>query len=349
MEIIDVINKFNIDDKVLSFSLLGKGHINFTYLVKCETDVKYVLQKINNVTFKDVDGLMSNLCLVTDFLNKNGFESIRFIKTKDGQNYLKVGEDYFRMYRFIDDVVCYEEVDDLSLVTKAAIAFGRLHKTLDKFDAHQLVEVIPHFHDTYLRYQNLLNAVKNDKFDRVKNCLREIEEIKEFENEYPIIMGGIKDGSISYGVTHNDPKINNVLFDKKTGDIRAVIDLDTVMPGSYLFDFGDALRSLFTRDNEDSELLYLLQVNKPVYRAYVSGYLSEMSNVLTEREKELLPFSAFLMTMECGIRFLEDYLNGDVYFHTSKPNHNLIRARTQITLAKRIHDSLDDLREITKK
>lgn len=345
MRIIDVINQFDIKEKVKSYTQFGNGHINQTYLVECENDVKYILQRTNHYVFKDVDGLMSNVYLVSEFLNDNNYESLRFVRTKDGKKFLVASDGYYRVYNFIGDVVCYEEVSDLTLVEKTAKAFGKLHKTLFTFDAHKLVEVIPHFHDTYRRYQNLLDAIKEDKLGRVSSCQKEIAQIKEFEKEYNLVMEGIEKGEISYSVTHNDPKINNVLFDKKTGDIRAVIDLDTVMPGSYLFDVGDALRSLFTGDNEDSENLDLLQVNIPLFRTYISGYYSEMKDVLTPREKELLPFAAFLLSIECGIRFLEDYIRGDVYFNVSKENHNLIRARTQITLAKRIHDSFKELTE----
>ena len=156
-------------------------------------------------------------------------------------------------------------------------------------------------------------------------------------------------GSIHVGVTHNDPKINNVLFDSKTGNIRAVIDLDTVMPGSYLFDFGDAIRGLFSGENEDSKNLDLLMVRYDRFEAFAKGYLSEMKDVLNDYEKSLLPFSAFLLTMECGMRFLEDYLNGNIYFHVDYEEHNLVRARTQITLAQRIYDSIDKLKAIIYK
>lgn len=348
MKIIEIIKTFDIKAKPIAYSPLGNGHINQTYLVECDDGTKYVLQKTNHVVFKNVDGLMSNVYLVTEFLKSHGFESLSFVLTKDGQKYLNVDGGYYRLYNYIDNVICYEKVTDLNMITNAARAFGRLHKALFDFDAHKLVEVIPHFHDTYQRYQNLLDAIKEDKLGRVSSCLKEIEEVKKFEKEYNIVTEGIKKGEISYSVTHNDPKINNVLFDQDSGDIRAVIDLDTIMPGSYLFDVGDAFRSLFTGDNEDSENLDLLQVNIPIFQTYIKGYMSEMGDKLTPREKELLPFSAFLLTIECGIRFLEDYIRGDVYFHTSKENHNLIRARTQITLAKRIHDSFKELSDSIK-
>ena len=163
------------------------------------------------------------------------------------------------------------------------------------------------------------------------------------------MVDAIARNEIPLAVSHNDPKINNVLFDKDTNEIRAVIDLDTVMPGSYLYDFGDALRSLFTGDNEDSEDLSKLVVNYEIFENYTRGYLSEMKGALSEKELEFLGFSSFLLSMECGMRFLEDYLRGDVYFKTSKDNHNLIRARTQITLALDIYSKLDKLNSIVEK
>ena len=217
------------------------------------------------------------------------------------------------------------------------------------FDATKLYEVIPHFHDTYQRYLNLLDAIKSDKYHRVNNALKEIEAIKAWEKEYSKITDGIKHKEISLSVTHNDPKINNVLFNKESGNIRAVIDLDTVMPGSYLYDFGDALRGLFCGENEDSKDPSKLVVRKDVFEAYTKGYLSVMKDVLTKKEIELLPFAAFLLTIETGIRFLEDYLRGDIYFHTQYETHNLVRARTQIKLARDIYNSFDELNEIVKK
>ena len=346
--IIKVANLFDIEGEISSYSPIGNGHINSTLLCITNTGKKYVLQKINNNVFKDVELLMSNYYKISQYLFDIGFESIHIRKTKDDRTYCCCGESMYRMYDYIDNTIWYEEIDDLDAVFKAAQAFGKLHKALKGFDARELGEVIPNFHNTYQRYLNLLDAIKEDKLERAKTCCSEIELAKSFENEYGKVVFAIKDKEIPLAVTHNDPKINNVLFDKNTGNFRAVIDLDTVMPGSYLYDFGDALRSLFTGDNEDSEDLSKLVVNYDIFEMYVKGYLSEMKDVLSKKEIELLPFSAFLLTVECGMRFLEDYLRGDIYFRVSKENHNLIRARTQLTLASRIYKNLDKLTEIVK-
>ena len=350
MRPIEIVNSFDIPDIAINSYPLGNGHINSTYLIYTKGGKKYVLQKINSNVFKDIDVLMNNVFAVTEYLRDKGFESLHAIKTKDGDLYLKDESSFYRLYDYIEDTVCYEKSSgNMFLVYCLAKAFGKLHKTLADFDTSKLGEVIPHFHDTAQRYENFLAAVKEDKCSRVDTCLPEIEVVNSFRNEYSKIINGINSGEIANAVTHNDPKINNVLFDKFSGDIRAVIDLDTIMPGSYLFDFGDALRSLFTGDNEDSEDLRRLVINTDIFEAYAKGYLSEMSEVLTRREIELLPFSAFLLTIECGMRFLEDYLRGDVYFHTKYPDHNLIRARTQLTLAQDIYKHLDELSKIVKK
>lgn len=349
LNMLEILNSFNIWGEVTNYYPIGNGHINSTYFCETSTGNKYILQRINNSVFKDVDMLMTNYAKVTKYLRHIGFGSIHIIKSKDNKYYLDHRGNPCRLYEYIDNVICYEEINNLELVYKAGNAFGKLHKALKGFDANELGEVIPNFHNTWQRYQNLLSAINEDKLDRVKTCLEEINKVKSFDNEFSVVVDSIKNGDIPLSVTHNDPKINNVLFDKDTGEIRAVIDLDTVMPGSYLYDFGDALRSLFTGDNEDSEDLSKLVVNFEIYDAYAKGYLSEMKDVLTKKEQELLGFSAFLLSIECGMRFLEDYIRGDVYFKTKRPDHNLLRARTQITLAIDIWKNLDKLNSISKK
>ena len=349
INIIDTLKSFNTWGEVSNYYPIGNGHINSTFFCETTTGSKYVLQKINNNVFKDVALLMSNYSKVTKYLRGVGFGTIHLIKTRENQYYFDNGEALFRLYEYIDNVICYEKITNNELIYKTAQAFGQLHKALRGFDPTELGEVIPNFHNTKQRYQNLLDAIKEDKHDRAKTCLKEIEQVKSLSDKYSLVVDAIARNEIPLAVSHNDPKINNVLFDKDTNEIRAVIDLDTVMPGSYLYDFGDALRSLFTGDNEDSEDLSKLVVNYEIFENYTRGYLSEMKGALSEKELEFLGFSSFLLSMECGMRFLEDYLRGDVYFKTSKDNHNLIRARTQITLALDIYSKLDKLNSIVEK
>ena len=344
----DIIDNFAVDGEFVSAEPYGNGHINKTFLLSTKETV-YILQTINTYAFPDVDMLMNNIHLVTTHMAKKGDEVLEIVPTKDGKLYYKDGDLYYRIYVFVKNSICHEKIDNVEQIEKAAMAFGNLHKRLADLDASQLGEVIPNFHNKSKRYNDFLEAKNADILGRLKNCKNEAKMIMNFANEYSKIIDGMNDGTIHKTVTHNDPKINNVLFDAETEEVRCVIDLDTVMPGSVLFDFGDALRSLFTGDNEDSEDLELLKVDDEIYTHYLKGYLKEMKGTLTPREIELLPFSAFLLTIECGMRFLEDYLKGDVYFHTAYETHNLVRARTQITLAADIYENIPRLNKITQK
>ena len=349
MEVIETVSKFQIKDRIVGFTPLGNGHINTTFLIKTKSKKWYVLQKINNSVFNDVEKLMKNIYKTTNFLKSKGYETLEVVKTKNNKLYYEDESGFYRLYLYIENVMCYEGVNDLDMVYNTAKAFGLLHKSLCEFDASTLYEIIPDFHNTKKRYDALLKAIKEDKCNRVKDCLAELEFINKHEVDYSVIVDAIKNKEIKLAVTHNDPKINNVLFDNVTGDIRAVIDLDTVMPGSYLYDYGDALRSLFTGEYEDSKDLSKIGIDYPVFEMYTKGYLSEMKGVLNQKEVGSLAFSVFLLATELAMRFLTDYLNGDVYFKTNYPEHNLIRARTQIKLASDIYEHLSELNQIVDK
>lgn len=349
MDILSTASKFDIKEHIIGYMPLGNGHINSTYLITTKSKKSYVIQKINNNVFKNVDELMKNICMTTEFLASKGYETLNITRTKEGKNYLQVGDDYYRLYGYIDNVICYEGVKDLDAVYNAAKAFGMLHKSLKDFDASKLSEVIPNFHNTKVRYETFLESVKKDVEGRVKSCQEEIDNVNKYKDLYSKIVDYIKTGEVKLGVTHNDPKINNVLFDDQTNEIRAVIDLDTIMPGSYLYDYGDALRSLFTGEYEDSKDLSKININYQIFEMYTKGYLSEMKDVLTPKEVELLPFAVFLLTAELVIRFLTDYLDGDTYFKTTYPEHNLVRARTQMKLMNEIYNHFDQLNEIVQK
>lgn len=347
MDIKNIIDQFDSKGEIVSITPFGNGHINKTYLVTT-TLRQYILQCINSNAFKDVDLLMNNIGCVTHHLLDKGIFTIKFMKTSDGHLYYKTGNEFYRLYRFIDKSICHEEIDSLELIKKAAEAFGDLHCNLADLDSSLLKEVIPHFHDTPKRYNDLLNAIKEDKMSRLATCQKEVEDVVRLKDNFSLIMDAINNKEIPLGITHNDPKINNVLFDEATDEIKCVIDLDTVMPGSVLFDFGDALRSLFTGNNEDNVDSTTCHVNFDIYRAYLEGYWGKMKSVLNKKEIELLPYAPLILSIECGMRFLEDYLRGDVYFHIAYPEHNLIRARTQIHQAHDILNNIDKLKEITK-
>jgi N-acetylhexosamine 1-kinase len=342
-----IFQQFCVKGDIVKFIPYGNGHINKTYFVET-TRRKYIMQCINTYAFPDVELLMNNVIRVTSHLLDKEVFTIKFIPTYSGKLYATDSEYTYRVYKFIDHVVCHEELNDLEIVRKAATGFGSLHCHLRDLDSSLLGEVIPNFHDTRKRYKNFSRAADKDILNRLETCREEAKKVRDLQGYFGLICDELDAGTIPTNVTHNDPKINNVLFDEETDEVKCVIDLDTVMPGSVLFDFGDALRSLFTGDDEDNEDYTVCKANFDIYRTYLEGYWSKMKGVLNAKEIELLPYAPLILSIECGMRFLEDYLKGDVYFSISRPDHNLIRARTQIHLAHDCLRNIEQLKEITK-
>lgn len=347
MDLVKIFYQFLPNEEFVAFNRFGNGHINSTYLMISGKFESYVCQRINHYAFKDLDLLMNNICEVTKHLEKKNIESIQMLEAKDGKYYVEQEGEFYRMYRFMDYTMTFEKPEGIQTVRNAAEAFGKFHKNLSDLDASKLGETIPHFHDTPKRYNDLVNAINEDKMGRVKNAQREIAIVEKYKDKLSLITDGLLSGEVILHITHNDPKINNALFDEETRQFRSIIDLDTVMPGSVLYDFGDALRSLFTGDKEDSLDYESVVGNHEIYKAYLESYFKETKSFLTEREKELFPYAPFILTIECGIRFLEDYLRGDVYFRTKYPEHNLVRARTQLNLASSIIEHIEDYKKIT--
>lgn len=345
--LLEIAKKFNLDGKIIDIRPFGNGLINKTYFVETEKE-KYMLQYINSYAFKNIDALMRNIYIVTNHLSSKGITTLEVIKTINNKIFIEINGAFYRLYKYVDNSICYENLDSPLLVRKAAKAFGFLHQNLSDLDPILIAETIPHFHDTPKRFNDLMDAMKLDPVSRVATCLPELNYIISNKDKISLIMNGLNDGSIPERIVHNDPKINNVLFDKETNKIKCVIDLDTVMPGSCLFDYGDALRSIFTGDNESSLDSSLLRVNLDTYRTYTEGYFASMTGSLTEKETSLMPMSVFTLTMELAIRFLEDYIRGDVYFKSSFENENLVRARNQIALAKDVLAHMNDMENIIK-
>ncbi len=340
-EYLPIINKFDIKGEVVSVAPYGEGHINSTMLVTTN-EKRYILQKINSSIFKDVQGLMDNVCHVTEFLSSMEIETLNVVHTKDGKNHLKA-DSYYRIYDFIENTITYQSVSDTKVFKNSGSAFGRFQNQLAKFDASVLVETIPDFHNTPKRYENFENALKSDICDRAKSCKEEIEFIVSHKDTYSKVTEGLADGSVPLRVTHNDTKLNNILMDADTKKARAIIDLDTIMPGSMLYDFGDSIRFGASTAAEDEKDLDKVHFDISLFEAYASGFCPEVKDSITEREVELLPYSAYLLTIECGMRFLTDYLSSDTYFATKYPEHNLVRARTQIKLASEMEASFDEM------
>jgi len=253
------------------------------------------------------------------------------------------------MYNFVENAVSYDAIENPIQFYHAAKAFGRFQQMLSDFPVEILDETIPNFHNTRSRFSDFLAAVEADKVSRAVGIKSEIQFVLDREKYADVVNDAIKDGSVPVRVTHNDTKLNNVLLDVNTNEGVCVIDLDTVMPGSALYDFGDALRFGANHGAEDDKNLENVYCDLDLFEQFTKGFLEEVGESLTEKEIELLPFSAILMTYECGMRFLGDYLNGDVYFKIHYPEHNLDRARSQFKLVADMESKSDEMASIVRK
>ena len=347
MDTKELLQKFSIDGDILEVSAFGNGHINKTYKVTTSKGKHYLFQCVNGYVFHDIDDLMRNILIVSTYLRSANHETLEIVKTKTNKLYFKDGDLYYRVYKYLENTISYEKLDKPKLITKVAQAFGQLHNELSGLDSCLIAETIKDFHNTPKRINNLFDAIKEDPLKRVSQCKDLISLIFDYREFADCIVNALESGEIPERIVHNDPKINNVLFDKETHKVRCVIDLDTIMPGSCLYDVGDALRSIFTGDNESSRDPSLLKVDFEKYELYISGYLGEMKDSLTKKEIELIPCSVATIALELGVRFLEDYIRGDKYFAIHFDDENLVRARGQLALAKDVVTNIDKLREIT--
>ncbi|MBQ2809486.1 MAG: aminoglycoside phosphotransferase family protein [Clostridia bacterium] len=332
---------------------VGNGHINSTYLVKTNNN-SYCLQKINTSIFRDLDGLMNNIEAVTEHireksiaLGRNPYRStLKFLTANTGKSYVLIDGAAYRMYHYIDDVFTIEKMEKAEHFYLSGVAFGEFARFLSDFDASVLSETIKNFHNTVSRYNDFEMAIEANASGRADQVADEIAFVRERKAFTSMFVDRLNDGSLPLRVTHNDTKLNNVLFDNKTETPVAVIDLDTVMPGSYLYDFGDAIRSGATHAAEDEQNLDLVDFDLELYKAFAKGYLEQCGKSLTEVEIELLPYASIMLTLECGIRFLTDHINGDTYFRIHRENHNLDRCRTQFKLVAEMEKNLDKMKEI---
>ena len=333
----------------------GNGHINDTYLVGFPG--QYIIQRINKNIFHHPEEVMENIVGVTRFLRKKIIEeggdpdreTINIIETRDGKSfYVSEDGEYYRVYKYVGGASSHDEVTDPMQLYHAAKAFGRFQNMLADYPAEKLHEVIVKFHDTKDRYRQFREAVLADRAGRASGVQDEIKFVLDREKDAGVIVDALAEGRIPLRVTHNDTKLNNVLLDDKTGEGVCVIDLDTVMPGSLLYDYGDALRFGGSSGAEDEPDVSKIYFDTEKFEAFTRGFMEELSS-MTDEEKKLLPFSVKLMTLECGLRFLADYLNGDTYFKTKYPEHNLVRCHTQFKLVADIEDKMDMLNETVRR
>lgn len=351
---------FSINGDFVDCVRYGEGHINDTFKLTVNDggkEVRYILQRINNRLFTEVDKLMRNIELVTSFcrksVEKRGGDPMReclnVVPTKDGKSYYFDGVNYFRVYVFIENATTYQIVRDPRDFYESAVAFGNFANLLAEFDASQLYEVLPNFHNTKVRFDNFMKAVEADAFGRKAEVEKEIGWVLDHKYLCGEIVDRIESGEIPLRVTHNDTKLNNVMLDDATGKGLAVIDLDTVMPGSLCYDLGDSIRFGCNPAAEDEPDITKVNFRFDLYESYLKGYLSAVRESITEEERKMLPVGAVLMTYECGMRFLTDYLEGDVYFRTHRPKQNLDRAHTQFKLVDDMLSVMDRMSEAVKR
>ena len=359
----DAVYAFGFGPQCSYVKPFGEGHINETYAVYMPgpegTDVpRYVLQRVNIHVFKNPAQVMENIFSVTEYLRevirKEGGdldrETLSYIKTKSGDTYFEDADGQpWRCLHYVPNSICHQTVEEPQQFYQSARSFGHFLKQLGDYPAEDLYETIPRFHDTVKRFRDFSEAVRKDVKNRASQCREEIDFALAREADCGVLMNQLQEGILPLRVTHNDTKLNNILFDADTDQGLCIIDLDTIMPGLAANDFGDSIRFGASTAEEDEPDLSKVHFDIHLYELYVKGYLEMARDVLIPAEIDSLPWGARLMTLECGMRFLADYLQGDVYFKTAYPDHNLVRARTQFRLVKEMEEQFDSMYEILRK
>lgn len=340
----------------------GNGHINDTFVAWFKKEdgakIRYILQRMNHITFKEPEKLMENIVGITRFIRKKvesyhgdvNRETMNVIPAKDGKSYYKdsIGS-YWRAYIFIEDAITFDLVEKPEDFYASAVAFGYFQQQLVDYPASTLHETIPDFHNTPVRFETFKKAINEDVLGRKKEVQPEIDFVLKREEFMHTLMDSYATGKLPLKVTHNDTKLNNVMIDKKTGKGICVIDLDTVMPGFSVNDFGDSIRFGASTGAEDEPDLSKVNFDLSLYEVYTKGFLEGCNGSLSETELDMLPVGAKMMTLECGMRFLTDYLQGDTYFRIHRKGHNLDRARTQFKLVADMEKNWDAMYEIVNK
>ena len=358
--------QFRLEGILVDGGPYGNGHINDTFAVRVRMASgdprRYILQRINTRVFPAPVQLMQNVEAVTRHLARTILaeggdplrETLTLVPALDGRTFLEedasfgTGAGFWRSYVFLEGMTAHDTIRTPMDMKEAARAFGLFRRRLADFPAASLHETIPGFHDTPRRLLAFERAVERDAAGRAGSVAEEIAFVRERAKEAGTVMDGLREGRLPWAVTHNDTKLNNVMLDDTTGHGLCVIDLDTVMPGSCLFDFGDALRFGANTAVEDETDLERVTVSLERFRSFTEGYLEASGDAVTPAERDLLAFSARLMTYECGVRFLADYLVGDTYFRTHREGHNLDRARNQFRLVAEMERKAQELERIVR-
>ncbi|MBQ5900724.1 MAG: phosphotransferase [Clostridia bacterium] len=361
VNVAEAINAFDYWGTLVDFRPYGNGHINDTFLVRFRHEGKirkYILQRINKDVFKKPEEVMANMIGVTSSLRKKikerggdpERETINVIKTKDGKGHHIDGYgEYWRSLVYVGDTVSLDLPEDNNDFYQSAVAFGSFQHDLGDYPAETLFETIKDFHNTPVRYQNFLKSVEKNASGRANNALAEIEFVKQRKDFVSVLEDAHARGELPKRVTHNDTKINNVLLDIDTREPVCVVDLDTIMPGYSVNDFGDSIRFGASTAAEDEKDLSKVHFDINLFETYTRGFLKGCGGTLKESEIMLLPEGAKMMTLECGMRFLADYIDGDTYFKTAYPDHNLVRCRTQFKLVEEMEDKWEEMKRIVEK
>ena len=346
-----VLSRFQFEGRPLSCERYGEGHINRTYLIVTDSRRRYILQCISRAAFHNIPALMQNIEAVTAYLAQRSEDpraSLRLIPDAEGGFWVRdeAGE-YWRVYDFIEDSICLQTPETPEDFYQSGVAFGSFQRMLHDFPAETLSETIPNFHNTPNRYRIFHETLRADRLNRAESVRREIDFVLAREAEAGILLDMCAKGELPLRVTHNDTKLNNVMLDSKTRKALCVIDLDTVMPGLVAYDFGDSIRFGASTAKEDERDLDKVGLDLSLYRRFCEGFIPACG-ALAEKEIETLPLGAKLMTLECGLRFLTDYLDVDRYFSVARPGHNLDRARTQFKLVAETERRWDEIQRIVR-
>lgn len=339
---------FCLEGEPVACTYFGSGHINSTLKVTTDRHREYVLQKINKYVFKNPVDVMNNAGAITAYIRqreKDSRAALHFLATHDGKFYYEDEQgEFWRMYDFVGGF-CLDTPESDEDFYQSALAFGRFQQQLSDFPAETLVETIPEFHNTIDRYRNFKNSVAADSMGRLAGVKADVEFLLEREEQGGQLQRMRETGQLPLRVTHNDTKLNNVLLDKNTRRSLCVLDLDTVMPGLSAYDFGDSIRFGAATAAEDERDVSKMEMDLHLFEVYTRGFL-EAATSLTDLEVQMLPMGAYVMTLEVATRFLKDYLDGDVYFKTAYPEHNLVRARTQMKLVTDMEKKMPEMERI---
>ena len=346
-----VLDLFRLNGRPVSCDPYGEGHINLTFLAVTDTGKRYILQRLSRAAFHDIPGLMGNVAAVTEFLaarSPDPRSSLHLIPTLDGRSFCRDSEgEFWRVYDFVEDSLCLQTPETPEDFYQSAVAFGQFQCRLRDFPAETLCETIPNFHNTPDRYRKFHLAVDADAAGRLSSVLPELRFLLEREEKAGTLQRLRERGELPVRVTHNDTKLNNVMLDAVTRKALCVIDLDTVMPGLVAYDFGDSIRFGASTAPEDEKDLSRVEMSLDLYETYARGFIPACGG-LTAAELESLPLGAWTMTLENGLRFLTDYLEGDHYYHITRPEHNLDRCRTQLKLVSDMEQKWDPMTAIIR-